>query len=197
MNKILPIVLLLFCTNIIACSCNSISFKKAVIWADEIFFGRLIEIKEVQTEDTLDYHHNSQPYYEKKYTRVWYALFEVEKKWKGSSKKYVKVYQPSTSCDAEFRTLGRNYLVYAKNDEMFYWRNELSNTKLTTWLCSRSREFMGVSEPNDDLKKLDQKFSKKIDLYNNRINYLQYFSILIFLISGFLMGFYFRKRFNT
>ena len=97
MSRILFFFLVLLTSlEAFSCSCDTISYQKAIDWADEIFVGRLIEIKEVQTE--LDVHGDP-------YTRIWYALFEVEKKWKGSKKKYVKVYQPSTSCDFEFQAL--------------------------------------------------------------------------------------------
>jgi hypothetical protein len=169
-----------------ACSCDTISFKKAIKWADEIFIGRLIEIKEVKSES--DSHGD-------KYTRVWYALFEVEKKWKGSNKKYVKVYHPSTSCDFDFNLLGRKYLVYAKNEELFWYEDKNHYEALTTWLCSRTLheiEFSGANITVDEVPRLDKTFPNDITLINNKIiNGLTITVLILLIILGFV---YFKKR---
>lgn len=186
MKKLITLFLLIISTNSFACSCNDISFEKAIDWADEIFLGRLIEIKEVEFEYN-EYHP------QEKYTRIWYALFEVEKKWKGSSKKYVKVYQPSTSCDSYFRSLGNSHLVYAKKEEMFpFDKYRKSDVKLTTWMCSRSREYQGVNEPNNDIKLLESQFPTKVKLNSFQLNF-------IYIFYGFLLliGFFLGKKFKT
>lgn len=61
------------------------SFEDAVKYSDEIFTGRLIELKEV----TYDHHELGETF-----TNMWSATFEVEKKWKGSRDKYMTVFQP-------------------------------------------------------------------------------------------------------
>lgn len=187
MKKLITLFLLIISTNSFACSCNDISFEKAVDWADEIFLGRLIEIKEVKFEF-------NEQHPEEKYTRIWYALFEVEKKWKGSSKKYVKVYQSWTSCDTEFNALGRLHLIYAKKQDLFpYYKNHKSEVRLTTWLCSRTREYQGVNEPNNDIKLLEKEFPKKIILNSFHINYQNIFYGLIILFVGLFLGFKLKK----
>lgn len=181
MKKLLFLFLLFITTSSFACICNDIPFKEAIEWADEILFGRLIEIKEVEFEV-------NEQYPEEKYTRSWYALFEVDKKWKGSSKKYIKVYQPSTSCDAEFQSLGNYYLVYAKKEEIFMFSpKNKSDVKLTTWLCSRSRQYQGVNEPNNDIELLNKQFSNKVKLNSFEINLPSIIcGILIFLLGLFI-----------
>lgn len=166
-----------------ACSCNDIPFEKAVEWADEIFIGRLIEIKEVKYETSLD-----DP--EERYTRLWYAKFEITKKWKGSNKKYIKVYQPSTSCDAEFNHLNRHFLVYTQKGRVFNFFNQDNEIqKYTTWLCARNREYEFVNEPEDsDYFKLNKLFPNEVKLSNFQINWkLPLLGVLIF-ITGLFIG---------
>ncbi|WP_442265043.1 hypothetical protein ACSIGC_11925 [Tenacibaculum sp. ZS6-P6] len=166
-----------------ACSCNDIPFEKAVEWADEIFIGRLIEIKEVKYETSLD-----DP--EERYTRLWYAKFEITKKWKGSNKKYIKVYQPSTSCDFDFNSLNRHYLVYTKKEEVFkFFNTENEISRHTTWLCARNREYEFVNEPEDsDYFKLNKLFPNEVKLSNFQINWkLPLLGVLIF-ITGLFIG---------
>jgi len=56
-----------------ACSCDTISFENATEWADEIFIGRLIRTREVRVYEDAGGEYQ---------TRIWGALFEIEKKWK-------------------------------------------------------------------------------------------------------------------
>ncbi|WP_299618394.1 hypothetical protein [uncultured Tenacibaculum sp.] len=167
-----------------ACSCNNIPFKDAVEWADEIFIGRLIEIKEVEYEI-------SELNAGEKYTRLWYAKFEITKKWKGSSKKYIKVYQPSTSCDFGFNSLNKHYLVYTKKEEVFkFFNTENEISRYTTWMCARNREYEFVNEPKDsDYFKLNKKFPNTIELVDNTPLHwkLPLLGVLIF-ISGLFIG---------
>lgn len=190
--KSFPLVLFLFFSNFLsfACSCNDIPFKEATEWADEVFLGRLIEIKEVESEI-------SELNPGQKYTRLWYAKFEVIKKWKGSTKKIITVYQPSTSCDASFNFLNTTYLVYAKKERIFKYFNE-ENTKegLTTWLCSRSRKYLYVNElENSDYFKLNELFPNNIKLYRH-INFHWKFLLLGFILfsGGIFLGYKIKKN---
>jgi hypothetical protein len=175
----------------LGCSCDFIKFEEAVEWADEIFIGRLLEIKEVEFEIN-----EQQP--KEKYTRVWYALFEIEKKWKGSNKKFIKVFQPSTSCDADFGRLGRDYLVYAKKQKMFrYSTDNKTNVKLTTWLCSRSVSDLVYFNPSekedDDRPLLNKRFPKLIKLSSFNINYRKIIYGTLIFVFGLFIGYRIKK----
>lgn len=134
----------------------------------------------------------------KKNTQEFGMLFlKLKKNGKVLLKKYVKVYQPSTSCDAEFNSLGNYYLVYAKKENMFsFWTENISNIKLTTWLCSRTREYEGVNEPNNDLKLLDEQFPTKVKLNSFQLNfsYILYGSLLF--VIGLLIGIKLKNSIN-
>ncbi|CAL2079299.1 hypothetical protein [Tenacibaculum sp. 190524A05c] len=185
MKRLLLFTILKFSTlSTFACSCSFIPFKDAVEWVDEIFIGRLVEIKEVEYE--VSHQNNNE-----RYTRLWYAKFEVSKKWKGSDKKYIKVYQPSTSCDAEFNQINRTYLVYAKKKRVFTFFNTQNTTnELTTWLCARNREYWFVNEKEDsDYFKLNKIFPNEVKVYNySIINWKLYFYGILILFAGFFLG---------
>ncbi len=187
-----PFFIILVCSfsfTSFACSCEDIPFKNAVEWADEIFLGRVIEVKEVEYETSPQ-----DPEY--KYTRLWYAKFEVIQKWKGSSKKYVTIYQPSTSCDAGFDLSG-NYLVYSKKERIFnFFNTENRIEALTTWLCSRSRQYLYVNEKKDsDYFKLNTLFKDEIKLYNNVIfNWKNLLISNLLILTIFFIGYKNRKN---
>ena len=170
-------------TKSYSCSCDTISFDEAIEWADEIFMGRLIQIREVETYKEF----NGTPR-----TRIWGALFEVEKKWKGSSDKYVEVFQPNTSCDYYFDFPSQPYLVYAKKGELFDWDSTNSFVGLETWLCARNADastYNLYSEYSfDDRIKLDQKFIKPITLARFNFNWKWVGIIILTLIAGIFLG---------
>lgn len=179
MKKCFLLVVLLFSNYyLFACSCEQISFEKAVESADEIFVGRLIEIKELFNE----------PYYEvpnEKRTTHWSVKFEITKKWKGSSKKYITIYQDGNSCRFEFRSINQKYLVYAKNESILG-----IYTTPTTWLCSRTIAQYNSNEKSNytsDQIKLDKKFPKTITLYSfNLFSWTFLYPLTIFLVGLFI-----------
>jgi hypothetical protein len=179
---------LLIYLPVFSCNCDGLSYEEAVARADEIFVGRLIETKEVLTDSYDD---------GQKYTRLWYALFEVETKWKGSNKKYVKVYQPSTSCDFEFRYLGIRYLVYANHGELFWHGDPRSFEGLNTWLCSRTMEeryFSGANITMDDVPRLNRSFPDSIRLIDNRIINTTNIILVVLILVSIFGFFYLRNR---
>ena len=160
------------------CSCDYQSFEDAIKHSDEIFLGRIIEMKEVKTVYDEE---DGYPY-----TRMWSAKFEVEKKWKGSNDKYVTVYQPNTSCDFLFEFPSHPYLVYARNGELFLWDSTESFTGLDTWLCSRTAGaeiYYGWINDSlgDDRPLLDKAFPNHIDLRSN------YYDWIIGIIGGIVI----------
>lgn len=140
------------------CSCDTIPFEEATERADEIFFGRLIRLREVQTYE-LD---------GEKKTQIWGALFEVEKKWKGSSDKYVEVFQANTSCDFYFDFPNRPYIIYAQNSELFFLDKTQSFIELETWLCARNAGYRTYynyeGDGFDDRERLDEKYPTTVKL---------------------------------
>ena len=111
---------------VLACSCSWMPYQECIEWADEIFLGRVVAIKEVDKQEvdgTLS-------------TGIWSCTFEVTKKWKGSSSKYVTIYQPNNSCDAYFRLPDYEYIVYAKRQDIFPWDEGRMRIELTTDLCN-------------------------------------------------------------
>ncbi|MCH2231876.1 MAG: hypothetical protein MK105_16190 [Crocinitomicaceae bacterium] len=186
---IILIVFLLGISKSFACSCDTISFTEATKWADEIFYGRLIQIREVETYQEAD---------DRPQTRIWAALFEVEKKWKGSNDKYVEVFQSNTSCDFYFDFPSQPYIVYAKYGELIDWDSAKSHKGLGTWLCARNAD---VSTYNfwteygfDDRDKLDRKYPDQIELSGFNIDWdFVLVGLLIFLL-GLVIGRIINKR---
>lgn len=176
-------------TKSYSCSCDTISFNEATEWADEIFFGRLIEIKEIETYQELD---------GKNHTRIWSALFEVEKKWKGSNSKYVEVFQPNTSCDYFFHLSNQSYIVYAKKEELIRWDSTQSFIGLGTWLCARNADasvyHMYNKNGYDDRNNLDRKFKKPIVLSSFNFNWKKIGITLLILLLGIIIGRKIEKR---
>ncbi len=176
-------------TKSYGCGCDTISFKAATEWADEIFFGRIIRIREVQSYTEWD---------GKPDTRIWAALFEVEKKWKGSHSKYVEVFQPHTSCDFSFEFPSQPYIVYAKEGELIVWDSTQSFYALGTWLCARNADYatynLYTENGFDDRFKLDGKYPVPIKLAGFNMDWkLIIIGLVIFLI-GILLGRIIKKR---
>jgi len=186
MGKTIIICVFIFSSliNAYGCSCHNSPFEQASEWADEIFIGRVIEIREVNSQDYIM--HGT-------YTRIWAALFEVEKKWKGSKAKYVEVFQPNSSCDFYFSLPSRPYLVYAKDIDLLAWDETQSFYGLSTWLCARNTETFNYSanaEYVDDRNNLDEKYPLPIKLIG--FNFKSNWTKLIFVIS--LIGIFFAAR---
>ena len=178
MKKLLTFFLFFSVSYSFACNCEPISFEKAVNWADEIFVGRLVEIKELFND----------PYYEtpnENHMTHWSATFEVVKKWKGSKKKYITIYQDGNSCEFSFRDLNQKYLVYAENKSIL----GIYSTP-TTWLCSRTVNQNNSSEKSNfylDQVKLDEFFPETIKLYSfNLFSWTYLYPLFLFLIGLFV-----------
>ncbi|CAL2089540.1 hypothetical protein [Tenacibaculum sp. 190524A05c] len=179
MKRVLLFTILTFSTlSTFACSCEQIPFYEAVNRADEIFVGRLIEVKELFNESFPETPNQ-------KYTTHWSATFEVEKKWKGSKKRYITIYQDGNSCEFNFTNINQKYLVYAENKSILG-----VYTTPTTWLCSRT---IGRNDPsvdsnyNSDQIKLDAQFSETINLYSfNLFSWTYFYPLSIFLVGLFI-----------
>jgi hypothetical protein len=149
-------ILLLFTSKGKSCGCDLTPYKRAVNQADEIFLGKVIELKEVAKIDPYTINGKTS------YRRLVRATFEVEKKWKGNSNKIIEIYQETSSCMQSFDFMEK-YIIYAK-------KHETSDT-LSTWLCTRNADHMTFdwkyynsydtlySKGWDDRPRLDEDFS--------------------------------------
>lgn len=191
MNKLITtlVICLIGLSKSFACSCDTISFKEATEWADEIFFGRLIEIREVEAFQDAD---------DRSHTRIWVALFEVEKKWKGNNDKYVEVFQSNTSCDFAFDFPSQAYIVFAKYGEIIEWDSTKSYKGLGTWLCARNADAstynLWTEYGFDDRDKLDQKYPDQIELTGFNIDWDYVLVGLIIFLIGLVAGRVIKKR---
>lgn len=104
-----------------ACICFDPTFEDAIKGAKEIFLGKVIHAEPIQ---------NSEDYTVVKYT------FEVIKKWKGNTSKYIDIYRTNSNCDLRFKVSETPVLVYAWLD--IYRFKSTSNDKLATSQCSRT-----------------------------------------------------------
>jgi len=170
------------------CGCDTLSFNEASEWADEIFLGRIIRLREVNNYQ-LDGSSN---------TRIWSALFEVEKKWKGGRNRYVEVFQSGTSCDFNFEFPSQPYIVYAKNAELIWWDPLQSFTELGTWMCSRTADVSTyekwVEWGFDDRENLDHKYPEAIKLIGINFQWKWLLIGLSLFGGGVVSGYILRKH---
>ena len=182
MEKVVILILMIlggyFTT--LGCGCDTIPFQEATEKADEIFIGRVIEIKEktlTKVDGSLEN------------TKVWSVLFKVEKKWKGGTSEYVEVLQSHTSCDFDFEFSSRSYIVYAYNTELFWWDDIVPNsTKVETYLCTRNASYRTYSKLEDrgfdDRPLLDKKYPHPVETISFYMEEQVFkLSILLFAIS--------------
>lgn len=198
---LLVLLQLILISQATCCSCNLIPFKEAVKNSDEIFFGRVIELKNL---GKIPYSFSSNDIDS---MSLMSAVFEIEKKWKGENNKRIEVFQLITSCSFGFE-FHENYIVYGKKDS-----NSKSDS-IWTWLCARNASHLEYDwkyyaedypdmfpdyywqkdsllfEGFDDRPKLDSLFPHPIKLQTSEINVettikLQHFILSIIITSLF------------
>ena len=151
MKLFIFIILGLFFNTANACDCDTLPFNDATEWADEIFIGRIIEIKAIDsiTENGLTI------------STTFKIKIEISKKWKGDSKKYIEIYQAGSSCDFYLSIYETAYLIYAKKSKTKGFL-EIPKGEHYTYRCSRSADFITFNNWNgkgrDDRDKLNKKF---------------------------------------
>lgn len=185
MIKTLLLLLLLLSikTELYGCGCDLIPFEEATEWADEIFLGRLIEVREINSLQGLDGYTN---------TNTWGALFEVEKKWKGSNSKYVEVLQYGGSCDFNFEFPAQPYIVYAKEGKIDIEGSTKPVAGLVTSLCRRNASaytyYLMDEDGFDDRERLDVKY-KAITKLHSFYLYWKWLAVgSICFLLGVLLG---------
>lgn len=178
-------------TKSIACSCDRISFEDAVELADEIFVGKITKVERFKNDKFINGINNDEIGWD------WRYYFNVEKKWKGSSKSELIVYHHGTSCDLFFDIYEKEYLVYAfkkSREEITGLTFGLDNgeSKLSTWVCSRTTPNIFWEKDNsfeDDVRKLDSEFPEEINLSSGHFNMIWVASsgLGIILIFGLII----------
>lgn len=193
MKKIIILLFIYFICILegFACSCDTISFVEATEWADEIFFGRVIQTREVETYQDEDGNRD---------TQIWGILFEVEKKWKGSSKKYVEVFQAGTSCDFNFEFPSQSYIVYAREAELIEWDSTQTFQALGTWLCARNADASTYNYWRDygfdDRPKLDKKYPTPIEVSSFNIDWKWFGLAFATFVIGLIIGLMLKQNSN-
>lgn len=171
-----------------ACSCDTISFDDALVYADEIFLGELIKIEKVKA-GTFEYEDGES-------IQMWEAryYFEVIEKWKGRSNRIMILYEERGSCEFSFRMMDKKYLVYASYGIEMHdpeENNSYYDNKLTTWLCTRTTPDRSYYDNpgwfQSDIEKLNGMFPNKVKTINyNTINYWMLFITLTILLLDML-----------
>ena len=159
--------------KISACSCDTISFDRAVNYADEIFVGKVFKAEKIENGKFK----NSNG--KKEINWIWSYHFNVKEKWKGNNKSTLIVYHQGTSCDYYFDIYEDEYLVFAsrksEKEDPFGVTILANNNKkeLSTWLCSRTIYNHSWDELNwfdKDIERLNQLFPNQIQFVKKGIN---------------------------
>lgn len=199
-NKLLIVIIILIGmanSKLDACSCDTISFKDAIEYADEIFVGKITKVERFENGKFVNADHREEANWD------WRYYFEIENKWKGNNKSKLIVHHQGTSCDLFFDIYEREYLVYASRKSGK--ENLLGVTigpnngkdKLTTWLCSRTIHNHYWEEENwfkDDIDKLNKEFPTEIELSKFQINTNLMIAIGLGMIG--IVSLIIRKRIN-
>ncbi len=102
--------------------CRVFSFDEAYSASEAVFVGKVSSVEKNGDVKTF--------------------VFEVEKYWKGTNQKEIKIYVYETMRYQAYLQTGERYLIYA---------NPNNEGKLSVGRCSRSRE---AEDAKEDLKKL-------------------------------------------
>lgn len=180
------VLLVMVCMNLylIGCSCDIISFDKAVRKSDEIFVGKIVKVEK---------HNKNGKSTELNY--VWRYHFEVKSKWKGTNSNKIVVEHEGSSCDFIFDIYQPEYLVYGFYQKsrsnwweyVIFWKDQ--KEIIRTWLCARTTSEYSFLEGNwyrSDMDKLDEHFPMKIALKVREFSW-NHLILLLFPI-GLMIG---------
>ncbi len=184
-SGIVLLILIFMKLYLIGCSCDIISFEKAVSTSDEIFVGKIVKVeKHVKDGESTDLNY------------VWRYHFEVRSKWKGSKSSKIVVEHDGSSCDFIFDIYQPEYLIYGfyqeirSNwwDQIRFWKNR--KEVIRTWLCARTISEYSFLEENwyrSDIDKLDEIFPNKITIETGEFSW-RYLIMLLFPIGLMIVG---------
>ena len=114
--------------NVQACGCSDDRPWAEVASSDVLFLGRLVKAEWTYTPESapwLTIPISWSRAFESNSTQL---TFEVERWWKGSGERYVRVFNPSSSCEMTVPPVGVEMLIEAST----------SRGANFTWLCARS-----------------------------------------------------------
>lgn len=185
--------------NINACSCDTISFDKAINIAEEIFVGKIVKVERFKNGKFINVDGIEEINWDWKY------YFQVKKKWKGNRQSELIVHHQGTSCDYFFNIYEEEYLVYAsrkpENTRTLGITVGPNNGKnnLSTWLCSRT--IYGHYWDDDnwfkvDVQKLDKTFPVEIQLVGEDKNQVR-LVVGGILLLGIILGLVHYKVINS
>jgi LPXTG-motif cell wall-anchored protein len=191
--KISKIVFLIVILNfdVNACSCEPISFKDALEYADEIFVGKIVKAERFNNGTFINADKKEEISWD------WRYYFQIRKKWKGNNESELIVHHEGTSCDLYFDIYQGEYLVYASRKSyskqplgITYFSNN-AKENLSTWLCSRTMHDRTWEEGNwfeEDIEKLEKEFPEEIELKKPlNMNWFLLSGILIITIGIYLL----------
>lgn len=175
-------------SKLAACSCDPISFDRAIEYADEIFIGTIVKAERFENGNIINYANQEEIIW------GWSYHFEVKKKWKGNTQSNLIVFHQGNSCDFFFDIYERGYLVYAAREAgeehplgITIGSNN-GKERLTTWLCSRTISNNNWDKENwfeNDIEKLNAKFPNEIVLSSFQFN-KYWLMVFGFVIAGIL-----------
>ena len=164
---------LLVCQKGKACFCISEDIETANYSTyEELFLGKILNIERIAVSEIRG---------KEKYEYVGtITTFEVIKKWKGSNKKIIKIYQQESSCGLEFSITNSRWIIsaYRKSFVTEVFRKIYPDKYLQTDNCSLYVEELDYDGFENDIKKIDKKFPNEIELKND-LNYGLYIMVLI------------------
>ena len=146
-----------------ACYCiseeNLDSIKYSVY--DELFLGKIKNIERIELIKT-----RGSEVYELVGT---ITTFEIIKKWKGSEKKLIRIYQEMNSCGIDFSITNSRWIISAKKKSFISkeFRRKYPNKYLQTDNCSLYREELDYEAFENDISKLNSIFPGEIILKGN------------------------------
>lgn len=168
---------LLVCQKGKACFCISEDIETANYSAyDELFLGKILDIERIEVSEIRE---------KEKYEYVGtITTFEVIKKWKGSNKKIIKIYQQQSSCGLEFSITNSRWIIsaYRKSFVTEVFRKTYPNKYLQTDNCSLYIEELDYDGFENDIKEIGKRFLDEVELKDD-LNYGIYIMILIFIIG--------------
>jgi hypothetical protein len=201
--KLILLLCVLSSGKLLACGCSLLDFDEAVKSAAEIFIGKVYDVEYIYYS-LNDYDLDSTDNTLKRASGDEYSMrkvtFEVERKWKGSSNKFVSIYDHLNSCSFNFEDFDR-YIVFTSSSKLFpigddsLFQGFPNTTGYNTHFCSRTlpdpRRYPWteniITEPFNDIPSLDQRFPHPIMLIDFRILYgsiaLIAFAVTIWVIK--------------
>lgn len=179
------ILCLLVYQNGKACFCISEEIETANYSAyEELFLGKVLNIKRIEVVET---------YEEEEYELVGtITTFEVIKKWKGSNKRIVEIYQQRNSCGIDFLITNSRWVIsaYSKSFVTDAFREKYPNKYLQTDNCSLYIEELDYDQFEKDIDRIDAIIPNEIELKGSPI----YWKSVVILFFTTVVSFVILKR---